>query len=1003
MAKRTFSNKFISLADLYLAYRKAKAEAFYDRMHPSALAFAEFEQNLRFNLESLYKKLISNGDTWKDDLPFLGSHLYVPKSVDQSRWATTQDVHFIDVDPIANWKRRFEQSKNKRLDAKLRLIIKPSVAYHIISALWIIKVGEKFERKLDHSLSFGNRLRRKNEHFNMLFGGECGELNLDSLGLFSPYFSAYQKWRANGLKAMKNSVAANKKVTAITMDLAGFYHNVSPQFLLRPSFLKLLGVSLSLDERRFTQQLLDSINTWYESTEDFIDRSEGALPVGLSASRVISNVLLYQLDVEIRDSLKPIYYGRYVDDLFLVINTPDDVNSGRDILKHLSAQIPCMTVKYISGSEPDLRLSFGYAKDSNLFFTATKQKIFYLSSKHGLDLVDQISSQIREQSSEYRLLPDLPDNAADMAVGSLLASSNASLSADALRKADSVSMRRMGFALLLKDVESYSRDLKRDEWKVVREEFYSLVIRYLLDPAALFDLFGYYPRVFKLIIGNEDLDFAGDFVTKLFDSLELLQETTRNDTKSLRKMYLCKEYFVRALLQAIIQASTTKRFSKWRELGRLIRQLFSVSGVHLQKNYAPFLKDQSFKLLMADLGSRPYKDYWYYSQDQNIRDARIPRNKEIQEVISWLKIKEFSKAAELKTPHWPALSFPTRPLTIQEIGLITPQVFDDNSLFRNAIRGLRGAKVWSGELLGSSEHDGEKYFHVPANGKKKIRIALTNFKTTNKQWLAAVAGKQDRSKARYENINGLINAVLKEKKRPDYILFPECSLPRRWAISIAGRLASEGISMLAGLEYFPHRRAGNKLRNETLVSLATFWPGYKSNIIYLQPKLQPSHGEKDKLQKLGKQQFLPKGGIDSIPIYYHGNYIFGVVNCSDLTNPLNRMKYQGKVDGLYVLEWNPDVKTFSYLVEGAAHDVHTFVIQVNNRQFGDSRIRVPYRVDYKRDPLRLKGGISDFYVLGDMDYLSLRKFQKKNKMADSESEFKPVPIGFEISSYRKKV
>jgi hypothetical protein len=467
-------------------------------------------------------------------------------------------------------------------------------------------------------------------------------------------------------------------------------------------------------------------------------------------------------------------------------------------------------------------------------------------------------------------------------------------------------------------------------------------------------------------------------------------------------MFLCKEYFVRVLLQASIQASTTKRFSKWRELGSLIRQLFSISGVYLQKNYAPFLIDQSAKILMADLGSRPYKDYWYYSQDEDIRDAKIPRSRKIQEVISWLKIKEFSTAAELKTPHWPALSFPTRPLTIQEIGLIAPQVFDDNALFRNAIRGLRGAKVWSDELLGSIDHGGEKYFHVPSNGKDKIRIALTNFKTTGKQWEAAVKGKQDRSRARYENINGLINAVLKEKKRPDYILFPECSLPRRWAISIAGRLANEGISMLAGLEYFPHRRARNKLRNETLVSLATFWPGYRSNIIYLQSKLQPSHGEKDKLQKLGKQQFLPKGGIDSIPIYYHGNYIFGVVNCSDLTNPMNRMKFQGKVDGLYVLEWNPDVKTFSFLVEGAAHDVHTFVIQVNNRQFGDSRIRVPYRVDYMRDPLRLKGGISDFYVLGDMDYLSLRKFQKKNKMSDSKSEFKPVPIGFEMSKFRKK-
>jgi len=227
-------------------------------------------------------------------------------------------------------------------------------------------------------------------------------------------------------------------------------------------------------------------------------------------------------------------------------------------------------------------------------------------------------------------------------------------------------------------------------------------------------------------------------------------------------------------------------------------------------------------------------------------------------------------------------------------------------------------------------------------------------------------------------------------------------LPRRWAISIAGRLAREGISLMAGLEYYPDRKAGNKLRNDSLISFATRWPGYSSNIIYTQPKLQPSHGEKFNLTKLGQQQYLPSGGIEGIPIYTHGSYIFGVVNCSDLTTPQNRVKYQGKVDGLYVLEWNPDVKTFSFLVEGTAHDVHTFVIQVNNRMFGDSRVRVPYRAGYKRDLVRVKGGISDYYVLGDMDYVSLRKYQKRNRMADKESEFKPAPIGFKMSKYRKR-
>ena len=101
------------------------------------------------------------------------------------------------------------------------------------------------------------------------------------------------------------------------------------------------------------------------------------------------------------------------------------------------------------------------------------------------------------------------------------------------------------------------------------------------------------------------------------------------------------------------------------------------------------------------------------------------------------------------------------------------------------------------------------------------------------------------------------------------------------------------------------------------------------------------------------------------------------------------------------MEWNPDVKTFSFLIEGAAHDIHTFVVQANNRKYGDSRIRAPYRVDFKRDSVRVKGGLDDFYAIGEVDYRSLRKFQNKGNMADKESEFKPVPIGFKVSSSRR--
>jgi len=1000
MTSVRFSKEFIDRSDLYLAYRKAKSEAFFDGLHPNALAFAEFERNLKSNLDELYQRLNHKKPDWPSDIDLIGGYLYIPKSVDESKWEDLNRIHLREVDPVRDWEQRFSRS-GKRLEANYRLIIAPTVSYQIISALWILKVGHLFESKLDKRLSYGNRLRRS-EPSPFAPDGTNGELNIDSLGLFTPYFSAYQSWRENGLAAMSDSVKKQKAVSAITMDLTGFYHNVSPRFLLRRAFLNVVGVELTGDERRFTNQLIESIDCWYKSTPDSSVRPEGALPVGLSASKVISNILLYQLDQEINQNLSPIYYGRYVDDIFLVVENVNNETSGKGILKWLAKSIPCLKVKFKKGEDPELKLDIKSASDSHLYFTANKQKIFNLSSLHGLDLVDQISAQIKVQSSEYRMLPDLPETASGMATKALLATPDASLAADALRKADVVSVKRLGFSLLFKDIDSYSTDLSRAEWENVRFEFYGLVNRYLLTPMGLFDFPAYFPRIFSLMVSNHDFKHAHDFISSLSQCFELINRTTFTKDRG-ERFNLCKSYFEKSLRQAALQASTTKKFEEFRALGRLLRELFKLSGSFRIPSKAPSLAKVSEELLLSDWGRRPYKDYWYYEQSRDLKNVRPPRSLSIQRVIRLGAIRKFREAAELKMPHWPALAFPTRPLTVQEIALITPRVLEDPLLFKTSIKGLRGAGLRKSTFVGAYHLDDDKYFNAPHKSKDKVVVALTNVQTTKEQWEKAAKSLPDRSLERYNGLCCLVNNILKSDVKPDYVVFPECSVPRRWAIGFAAKLARQGISLLCGTEYYKHKKSRNQLRNDCLVSLATRWPGYNSNLIYMQPKLAPSHGEKKELSDLGEQQFLPTGGVNSFPIYNHGGFFFGVLICSDLTNPANRVRYQGKVDGLFVLEWNKDVKTFNFLVEGAAHDIHTFVVQVNNRLYGDSRIRAPYRAEYLRDSVRIKGGKSDYHVLGEIDYISLRKFQKENNMANDKSTFKPVPIGFEMSRVRKDV
>lgn len=282
--------------------------------------------------------------------------------------------------------------------------------------------------------------------------------------------------------------------------------------------------------------------------------------------------------------------------------------------------------------------------------------------------------------------------------------------------------------------------------------------------------------------------------------------------------------------------------------------------------------------------------------------------------------------------------------------------------------------------------------------KGNPRIAVPSLFTSDKDWLDAARGRPRLALQRYERIRKLINSICRESPKPNYVVFPECSLPRKWASGIAHKLAQQRTSFIAGLEY---RVSPLGLRNEALISLTTEWPWYSTSVSYVQEKLAPAHEERRRLRRLANAKLNKPQNVVA-PIYVHGNFCLGVIICSDLTTAEHRLRFQGGVDALIVIEWNSDVETFDFLVESTAHDLHGYIVQVNNRQYGDSRIRVPRKRDYERDVVRVKGGMADYFVIAELDVLALRRFQRKPAYGKS-ALFKPLPIGFQMSKRRRSL
>jgi len=442
----------IDFQDLADAYRKVKVDLFYSG-NPCRQKLADFEDHLQENFETIENALRKRDSTYL--LKISEGYWLCPKKIEFKNKDSSSDTVCSDLDE--------EYSPDKATKTVLRIIENLPVAFHVITTLWINKIGEQFDSILSEN-AYGNRIRRHN-----------GNPNLKALGTFNHYLHYYQVWRDNGLKKIRTALEQEKRVIAITGDFTAFYHNIDASFIISDQFLGQSGISLKNEEKEFTELIVEMLNHWAEHTP-----LGHGLPVGCSISAVIANAALFLFDKQIEDKLQPLYYGRYVDDFILVIENISKFSNLTEALKWILVQVPSLSKESESSNESNnLRISFNLNKQleipnekskTNLYFEKNKTKLFLLNPPSGLAFLNSLAYQIKEQSSEWRSLPELPD---DKYIASMLLSAcnKTGEEADNLRKADSLSTRRAMFAIKLRDFESYSRNLPSDCWVKQRRAF----------------------------------------------------------------------------------------------------------------------------------------------------------------------------------------------------------------------------------------------------------------------------------------------------------------------------------------------------------------------------------------------------------------------------------------------------------------------------------------------------------------------------------------------------
>ena len=1036
----------LSYEDVVSAYKRAKIDAWY--AHSLDIdEVVRFESDFATNIKTLHDTLEKGLNGGRLVAPELGGWrletkgIAPPRQNDDRRSSTTPGVMFSN--PRSN---PCQMEDIGRLT--FRMIATPSLLFHVISALWIIKVGHKFDSKLG-SHAYGNRLRKIDKKTRN------GQDN--RAGSFVYYIKKFSQWRESALKyVMKSLKDLEEKIVVVTADAHSFYHCLKPDFLTNQNFLGALDVDMNPFELQLTRLLQNAINIWAKDTP-----LKGGLPVSLPASAVIANVALCEFDKIICDDIQPLYYGRYVDDILLVFKwidnwvdkKKDNRNSLDKIWEWLAKKSDADSIKYVPslkgdqvGKVNDSELIFdpkGYGESltvekATISFKGSKCKAFFLDPETGLPFVDALKKQIKNLSSEFRLLPENVGDEVRIRTKIRRLIPGKGDVPDNFRKIDTQEFRRSDFMALLKELESFEKVLPGELWNAQRKEFYNSFTSILMTWPHFVDFEKYIPRIVGLMVRNADFEDLQAFIRQVG---LLVQEANNLKTR----MYISGPGDVSADLL----------LDKWEEpLKKTIKLsiLSNVKGVDCSSaqyplKYGQFITSDEVRDCLRGLPNY-YEAFEKYSRTYLIHDVS---NERFSMFCQRTETRYLSKVSALKSfllsdclPYSNCIEyfgdecaklldllgravnghsgliggvpfgllFPTRPISMRNIAYFGHALLKKGDA-RKIIKCFRGYEISkqasdtfdsvlcenNSLIVGDAPHK----IIVADKNRNEVNVALMSIRTSEDLiHLEMKASPPAGLREHYIAVVKLVNDVLRNHTRPEYIVFHELGLPPLWFVQLAEKCFSNGVSVLSGVDYIMGEEK-HTCSNEIWMSLVALHADYPEHVFITEKKSRFAYVEEaDLLAKYGYRQAKLKEYEKDHSIILHGRFAFTTLICSELMEMRKRCRLIGRIDALFVVSWNQDIETFAEIIKSTASDIHAYVIFCNNNLYGNSRVRVPRKERWARDVVEVRGGEDPYFVVGKLEVEELRKFQSySNPNLRPDARFKPLPMGFEIDGDRK--
>lgn len=389
--------------DLFdVAYKKLKQMVYYEKNHlflRKRLAEFECADNFEERLHK-FKKIMTNENPietkefqdWLKKIDFA----LLPKGV---------KIDSVLVEEHGNFVTNVTSQKHYEI-GKVNYIFDGPVELHLVAVLWLMIEGSKLEVDLPRNC-MGNRLHSL-----------VGQNDDHSAHLFKKYHELYAEWRDTGIKKARDLLLDEKQsVCIIALDIQEYYYRVKVDWKeLRSKINKpptrTAFYNLIFEREIIGTRLFDCIESIFKSYREKIsselkfthpDLPEDAtcLPIGLCASPLIANWYLKEFDKAVLSEVRPSYYGRYVDDIILVV-TRDSFPMSDDPIKGFMDQV-LVKAEVLKWQEDNQR--YEICIKPGLFLQKNKCIIQFFEANHSIAGLEKFQKEIEENASDFATLP----------------------------------------------------------------------------------------------------------------------------------------------------------------------------------------------------------------------------------------------------------------------------------------------------------------------------------------------------------------------------------------------------------------------------------------------------------------------------------------------------------------------------------------------------------------------------------------------------------------------